>query len=355
MKLTSLTLLLLPVLVAGAIFLAAKSGFSAAVPNNEQPTTNNEMPAAAQAFLAALTPAQKAKTVFPLDSEVRLNWHFTVPWERKGLVFKEMNQEQRRLCLALVQTGLSRGGYAKTLALMEWENVTSDMEGRPRGNDFRNPELYYLALFGDPASGKPWGWRFEGHHLSLNYTSVADQLSVTPHFMGANPGTIPSGERKGERLLAEEEELGRRLVQSLDDSQRRMCVISPKAFPEIVTGVEHVAALPGKAGIPYAALLEDQQELLAVLLKVYFDRMKPEIAEAKWATIQRQGLDNLYFAWAGGLLPGQGHYYRIQGKSFVVEYDNTQNNANHIHTVWREFDGDYGRDLLREHLRINGK
>ncbi|MEK7253841.1 MAG: DUF3500 domain-containing protein [Bacteroidota bacterium] len=314
-----------------------------------------KMLAAAQAFLASLSPEQKTLATFPLDSDERANWHFTVPRDRKGLVFKDMNPEQRRLCLVLVQTGLSQQGFAKSLGIMAWENVVSDHEGRERGNDFRHPEHYFLAIFGEPAADKPWGWRFEGHHLSLNYTSVGDRLSVTPNFMGANPGTATMGDRKGERILPEEEDLARRLVQSLDESQLRMAVISERAFPEIVTGAERIAALGTKQGLPYEAMEPEQQEMLDMLIKVYLSRAKPDIADKKWAKIQAEGLENLHFAWAGGLQPGLGHYYRIHGKSFLIEYDNTQNNANHIHTVWREFSGDFGRDLLREHYEKGHK
>ncbi len=306
------------------------------------------MQLAAQAMLVSLSETQKAEAVFPFDEEERKNWHFTAK-TRKGLIFSKMDEKQRLLFYELLKTGLSDQGFKTAGRIMAWEDILAEMEGRPSGDDYRNPEHYYLAFFGEPGSGKPWGWRLEGHHLSLNYTSVSGQLSVTPNFMGANPATVPEGPHKGKQLLAEEEELGRRFVQSLDESQQRMAIISPTAFPEIVTGTDRIAALGKKEGIPYSALEPEQQELLDMLLKTYLDRMEPEIADKKWTAIQTEGLDNLHFAWAGGLLPGQGHYYRIHGKSFVVEYDNTQNQANHIHTVWREFSGDFGRDLLREH------
>ena len=313
-----------------------------------------EMALAAQVFLTSLSEAQSAEARFDFENDERKNFNF-VPMTRKGLIFSEMNDAQRKLCLALVQTGLSGKGYAQAIGIMSNENILSDLEGRSRGGEYRNPEFYYLAIFGDPASGDPWGWRFEGHHLSLNYTSVDDKLAVAPNFMGANPARVPSGEFTGSRLLPEEEDFGRRFMLSLDESQRRLALISSTAFPEIITGNQRIAALGKKDGIPYAALLEDQQELLDMLVQVYLTRMKPEIAGAKWAAIQHEGMENVYFAWAGGLRPGEGSYYRIHGKSFLIEYDNTQNNANHIHTVWRDFNGDFGRDLLQEHYRHSHK
>jgi hypothetical protein len=316
--------------------------------------TKNEMAVATINFLSSLSESQKKAALFEFKTEERQNFNF-VPMARKGLIFKDMNEAQRQFCLELVKTGLSEKGYFQATGIMSNEDILSDLEGRQRGNDYRNPEHYYLAIFGDPAADEPWGWRFEGHHLSLNYTSVGDKLAVTPNFMGANPARVPSGEFAGGRLLPHEEDLARRFMLSLDEAQQRVALISRTAFPEIITGNQRVAALGKKEGIPYTALLEDQQELLDMLVRVYLTKMKTEVADAKWITIQREGLDNVYFAWAGGLQPGEGHYYRIHGKSFLIEYDNTQNNANHIHTVWRDFNGDFGRDLLQEHYRHSHK
>jgi uncharacterized protein DUF3500 len=307
-----------------------------------------EMLTAAKALLGSLTEEQRHLALFTFDDDGREAWNF-VPMVRKGLVYQKMSIEQRQLCLQLLRTGLSAKGYVQAKGIMGWEKILSDLEGRQPGNNYRNPELYYLAIFGEPAADKPWGWRFEGHHLSLNYTSVTGKLSVTPQFMGTNPAKVPSGEYAGMRLMDEEEDMARRLVLSFDGAQRRMAVISATAFPEIVTGTDRVAALGGKKGLPYEAMLPDQQELLDMLLKVYLGRMPDDVADAKWRTIQREGMAQVFFAWAGSLREGEGHYYRIQGKSFLVEYDNTQNDANHIHTVWRDFNGDFGRDLLREH------
>ncbi len=317
-------------------------------------SSGNDMAQTAREFLSSLSEDQRAQAHFTFENEERKNFNF-LPMTRKGLIFKDMNEAQRQLCLTLLKTGLSDKGYFQATGIMSNEDILSDLEGRERGGEYRNPEFYYLAIFGDPVSADPWGWRFEGHHLSLNYTSVDDRLAVTPNFMGANPARVPSGAYAGSRLLPEEEDLGRRFMQSLDESQQRLALISRTAFPDIVTGNQRTAALGKKEGIPYTALLEEQQELLDRLVKVYLTRMKAEVADEKWLSIQREGLENVYFAWAGGLQPGTGHYYRIHGESFLIEYDNTQNNANHIHTVWRDFNGDFGRDLLQEHYRHSHK
>lgn len=311
------------------------------------------MASAARSFLASLTETQKASLVFDFDDEERKNFNF-VPMNRKGLIFKNLDQKQRALCLKFIKNGLSEKGYLQTVGIMANEAILSNLEGRPEGNDYRHPERYFIAIFGEPGTKKPWGWRFEGHHLSLNYTSVDDNLSVTPLFMGANPAQVPSGKYAGSRLLPEEEDIGRRLALSLDEAQRRYAIISKTAFPEIITGNQRVASLDKKEGIGYEALMEDQKELLEMLIKTYLNRVESDVAAAKWYVIQKE-LSDVYFSWAGGLVPGEGHYYRVHGKSFLIEYDNTQNNANHIHTVWREFNGDFGRDLLQEHYRHSHK
>jgi len=340
--------------VAIIAFIAAGSYFAlngtAVSPVAATSSGNSEMLAAAQAFLTSLTAEQRHLALFDFDDDGREAWNF-VPMVRQGLSYQKMSIEQRQLCLQLVRTGLSAKGYVQAKGIMGWEKILSDMEGRKPGNNYRNPELYYLAIFGEPSAKTPWGWRFEGHHLSLNYTSATGKLSVTPQFMGTNPAKAPSGEYAGLRLMADEEDMARRLVQSFDEAQRRMAVISDAAFPEIITGTDRVAALADKYGLPFEAMLSDQQELLEMLIKVYLGRMPDDVAAKKWYAIQKEGLSQVSFAWAGGLQAGQGHYYRILGKSFLVENDNTQNDANHVHTVWRDFNGDFGQDLLREHYR----
>ena len=311
-------------------------------PSNHQSDADAEMSAAATRFLAALQPDQRKRVQLGFDERERTNWHF-VPRSRMGLPFKGMSPEQRQLAERLVATGLSRSGYDTAFTIIGLETVLAETDG-----PYRDPELYYLTIFGSPGAHQPWGWRFEGHHLSLNFTSSVTALpAATPSFFGSNPN-----ERRREgggvvRVLAPEEDLARELVKSLDPAQRKLAIFSSSAPPDILNG-------PGReispaAGIGYGQLGELQRALLVRLIKVYLDRHRADVAGAEWARIEQAGLGAIRFAWAGGLERGQGHYYRVQGRSFVMEYDNTQNNANHIHTVWRDTDRDFGVDLLREH------
>jgi hypothetical protein len=304
-----------------------------------------EMSEAAQNFLAALTPEQKAKAVYEWKSEERFDWHY-VPKARKGLPFKEMTPPQRPLANALLASGLSQRGYAKAATIMSLEQILYDLEHQ---SPTRDPELYYVTVFGTPAQGA-WGWRVEGHHLSLNFTIQGDEvLSVTPSFFGDNPARIETGPRQGLRVLGAEEDLARKLVKSLNAEQRKAAIISADAPQEIITGNARKANPLEPLGLSTATFSQDQKDMVLALLKEYLFRYRTEIAESDLKKIRDAGEDKLFFAWAGGLEPGQGHYYRLQGPSFLMEYDNTQNNANHIHTVWREFKNDFGEDLLRQH------
>jgi hypothetical protein len=306
------------------------------------------MTAAARDFLASLTPPQRLQASFPFDDAERLNWHF-IPRERRGLPLKQMADQQRLAARRLLQAGLSQRGYLKASTIIELELVLRELGGNP---SVRDPELYYLSVFGTPAGRGPWGWRAEGHHLSLNFTVTGDSLVATaPAFFGANPARVPSGARQGLRALADEEDLARELVTSLDPSQRAAAIIATEAPRDIVTGnLARVDPL-APAGIAVSQLRPDQAARLVRLLDEYLGRMATELAAGRRARLERTDFARVTFAWAGSLEAGRPHYYRIQGPSFLVEYDNTQNEANHIHSVWRDFAGDFGRDLLRDHYR----
>lgn len=309
---------------------------------------NEEMAEAAHNFLMALAPEQRAKAVIAFEDGNRQNWHF-VPRDRKGLSFKEMTIEQRLLAHALLSTGLSHRGYSKAVSIMSLETVLAELE-KGQG-PVRDPELFHVTIFGDPDKDEPWGWRVEGHHLSLNFTSVETQLpSATPSFFGSNPGEVKDGPRKGMRILAAEEDLARELVKSLTPEQRKIAVIMERAPSDILN-------VPGRnnftkpEGLPQSRLTPVQSTLMVRLIGEYLGRHRPDIAAGDWAKIEKAGLGTIHFAWAGGLEAGQGHYYRVQGKTFVLEYDNTQNGANHVHSVWRDAEHDFGEDLLKEHYQ----
>ncbi len=303
---------------------------------------------AAEAFLAALTPAQVQQTRFAFDDDERENWHF-VPRRREGLALKDMTPPQKDLALALLRTGLSERGAAHAEAIIALELVLKEIEG---GAARRDPGLYYTTLFGTPGDDAPWGWRFEGHHLAFNFTVVdGHPVFFAPSFMGANPAEVPRGPQKGLRILAAEDDQGRALAQSLDGAQRRIALIGRRAPFDIVTGNRRRIDPLHPAGLTAAQMNPAQRAQLVTLVKLYVDRWRPEIARETLTKIEAAGVDRIAFAWAGGFEPGEGNYYRIQGPTFLIEFDNTQNNANHIHTVFRDFKGDFGHDALAEHYR----
>ena len=305
-----------------------------------------EMTAAAQKFLAALEPAQRAQAALTLTGAEREKWFF-VPIKREGLPLKAMTAPQQELALTLLRSGLSQRGAARVETIITLENVLREIEKDPVRRD---PTLYYVTIFGEPSVKAPWGWRFEGHHVSLNFTVFdADHVAVTPSFFGTNPAEVRDGPRKGTRVLAEEEDLGLAFVNALDAAQRAVAVLPGKAPNEILTSNQPRVDPLAPAGLPATALTAAQRDQLRALLRLYFTRYRDEIADPALAEATGANLDSLHFVWTGALDRSAGHYYRIQGKTFVVEFDNTQNNANHIHTVWRNFAGDFGRDVLADH------
>ena len=340
-------LLLRPTFMPVKNFLIAMLALSVALPHVAVAhDAAAEMAEAANNLLATLTPDQKAKATFKVEDAERKNWHY-IPRERKGLPFKELTPTQRLLAHALLSSGLSHRGYGKAVSIMSLDDILKELE-QGKG-PVRDPELYFISIFGTPGGKEIWGWRVEGHHLSLNFTT-ADGLvtSSTPSFLGTNPGEVKSGPRAGMRVLGREEDLGFELINSLDEKQRKVAVLLDKVPADILN-------LPGRndwtkhEGLPQSAMTAPQKATLLKLIHEYIDRVRPDLAAEDWAKIEKAGLKKIYFAWAGSLKPGEGHYYRVQGPTFVLELDNTQNNANHVHAVWRDFDHDFGEDLLKEH------
>ncbi len=312
-----------------------------------------EMSHAAQALLAALTPEQKGKAQFSVPDDERKNWHF-IPRARKGLPIKEMRQAQRLLAYALLSSGLSSQGYEKAASIMSLEDVLANLEHG--SGPARDPEMYFVSIFGEPGEAAPWGWRVEGHHLSLNFgcgkQAPADSASevryVTPSFFGTNPGEVREGPRAGFRPLSDEEDLARKLVQSLDEAQRKEAVIMAEA-PKDVLNVPGRNERTAPQGVAAKGMKPEQRAMLSSIIREYLGNHRPAVAAAEMERIEKAGLDTVQFAWAGGMQRGEGHYYRVQGPTFVLEYDNTQNNANHVHALWRDFTNDFGGDALAQH------
>jgi hypothetical protein len=326
----------------------AVSAFAHEVPSKSGQThpASADMIKAANALLEKLPAEQKAKAVFEFGNAERKNWHF-VPRERKGLPLKEMSPEVRKLAMELAKTGLSNDGYKKATLIMSLEPILREMEKDTTGR--RDPDKYFVSIFGTPGTKEPWGWRFEGHHLSLNYSTVSGAApSMTPSFFGSNPGEIREGENKGLRILGKEEDLGRELIQSLTDEQRKIAIIAGQAPSDILS----LPSRPERTkpeGIAWDKLTPAQQTKLKLVIKEQLFRCRSDVAEEEIVRIEKAGLSKIHFAWAGGLERGEPHYYRVQNESFVVEYDNTQGKANHPHSVWRDWDNDFGGDILKQH------
>ena len=320
------------------------------------------MASAGTAFLGALTPEQKQQASFAFGDE-RLHWHFipTEMFPRKGLLVRDMTPAQRKLAHDLLKAGLSQRGYMTATQIMDLENVLNAIEAAQRASGTsaeaaraleRNPEKYFFSIFGTPSTKDTWGWRVEGHHVSLHFTVVNGTLVAgSPTFFGSNPAEVRDGAKKGLRILGAEEDAARALLTALDASQRTKAIIDTKAPGDMVT-MANVDIKPlSPIGLTADAMTAAQRDLLTKLIDVYVGYMAADIAADRTAKLKKAGLEKIAFAWAGETERGKKHYYRIQGPTFLVEYDNTQNDGNHIHSVWRDFDGDFGRDLLREHLR----
>jgi len=299
-------------------------------------------------LLAALPEKSRAQAMKPFEDRDRSDWHYT-PRSRNGISFKDLNPGQREQVHALLKTALSAVGYRKLTNIIELELVLREIE---TFGMMRDPERYHLTVYGTPDRAKRWGWRFEGHHLSLNFTLAGDKMAVdTPSFLGANPATVPRGAKKGFRALADEHDAGWALLESLGEAQRGEAVFEPRTYGDIVTGnKDKVEPLPA-AGIAAAKLDEKQRAALWKLIETYARSFEPGLAEARLERAKQGGIDAIRFGWAGSTKRGGQHYYRVQGPLFLIEYDASQNDGNHIHTVWRDFNGDFGRDLLREHYQ----
>jgi hypothetical protein len=307
-----------------------------------------EMAAAANKFLDSLQPEQRAKAAFDFKGDERANWFF-VPKVRQGLTIKAMTPEQRKNAHALLRAGLSAHGYEKATNIMSLEPVLKELEA-PGGAMVRDWELYYFSIFGKPEAAGTWGWRVEGHHLSANFTIVKGELfSGTPSFLGTNPAEVRKGSRKGLRVLAEDEDLGRALIKALTDEQRKTAIFDTTAPKEVITSNKRKVTPLDTVGLAQPKMTKEQAAQLMNLVKAYVNRLRGDLAEADLKKIGKAGWEKVYFAWAGGTEKGDPHYYRVQGPTFLIEYDNTQNDANHIHAVWRDFDNDFGEDLLRKH------
>jgi uncharacterized protein DUF3500 len=308
------------------------------------------MATAATNFLASLTPEQRQRATFAFDSAERMRWHFVPQFERNGLQVREMTEPQRKLAHELLKTGLSARGYTTYTQIMQLENILKAQENG--SGPTRDPEGYRFSVFGTPSAKGTWGWRVEFHHVSLHFDVVnGTAISSTPSFAGANPAEVKDGPQKGQRTLGTLEDTARALVTALDESQRKVAIFTNVALNDIVTGNALDIKPLSPDGVKASAMTAAQRDLLMKILDAYAGLMTADIAADRMAKVKKAGIENIAFAWAGSTERGQKHYYRVQGPTFLIEFDNTQNDGNHVHSVWRDFQGDFGRDLLREHLK----
>ncbi|WP_119462230.1 DUF3500 domain-containing protein [Rhodospirillaceae bacterium SYSU D60014] len=298
-------------------------------------------------FVEGLSADQRRAALHGFDEDRRRDWHY-VPRRRPGLPLKAMDEAQRERAWALVGTALSETGYRKARGVVDLEAILGELTGEVDRRDRLN---YAVALFGTPGSAEPWSWRVEGHHLSLTFTIVPDEgVAATPTFFGANPNQVPDGHRHaGLRILADEQDLAFALVQGLEAVQREAAVIADRSMGDILTGPGREQSLRTPAGLPLADMSEAQRDGMMHLLGAYVGNMEQAVAGRQWTRIREAGVERLHFAWAGSLAPGRPHYYRIHGPTLVIEYDNTQNGANHAHSVWHDPQDAFGDDLLRRH------
>jgi hypothetical protein len=318
----------------------------------QQRSTVPSMTTAATNFLASLTPEQRQQTTFAFDSAERMRWHFVPQFERNGLQIKAMTEPQRKLAHELLKTGLSARGYDTYTKIMQLESILREVE-QGKGPT-RDPEGYRFSVFGTPSVKGTWGWRAEFHHISLHFDIVnGTAISSTPSFAGANPAEVKDGPQKGQRTLAALEDTARALVSSLDQGQRKTAIFNEVALNDIVTGNALDIKPLSPEGLKASAMTAAQRDQLVKVLDAYAGLMTTEIATDRMAKVKKAGIENIAFAWAGSIERGQKHYYRVQGPTFLIEFDNVQNDGNHVHSIWRDFNGDFGRDLLRDHLKTS--
>ncbi|MDX6281897.1 MAG: hypothetical protein QOH03_2968 [Kribbellaceae bacterium] len=306
---------------------------------------------AAVELLAALSPELREKITAPFDTPDHQVWTY-LPGDRPGVTLGELSADQRRLTMRLLEIALSERGLADARSVMLAEAIRRGLPQAEPGSsvDVGSEQRYYLRVLGDPSGMDPWAWRLNGHHIALHVTFVSGAIGFTPQFFGSEPATVLSGPHEGLRTLAAEQDLGFSFLDSLESGQRELAIVSDTAPSDILTRYDPVADPKVLLrGLPYGELTPEQRQIFSLLLGQYIGRAAGPIGLQTWQDITEQGIERLTFAWAGATRPGGGHYYSIAGPTFLAEYDNTQNDANHIHSVWRDLRNDWGTDLLAAH------
>ena len=313
-----------------------------------------ELVSKANAFIQLLDSGQRVKTFYPFDDGERTRFNFVPLDDRKGISLNELNTRQRTAVMDLLRTCLSDETVKKVNAIMQLDAVLKELEHRKPEDHFRDPGKYFVTIFGIPSTRTIWGWRFEGHHVAFHFSADKNQLVAgTPSFLGSNPAIVLSGDQKGEEVLKDETAQGFALLHALSPDELKKAIIDSVAPREIITGNNRKAMIEHPSGVRYSELSTGNQQLLLRLISLYVHRYTKLFANDLLKKIQGAGLDKLWFTWAGHTehVLGKPYYYRIQGPTIIIEYDNTQNNANHIHTVVRDLTDDFGGDVLLEHYK----
>ena len=313
----------------------------------------SQMTEACSNFLNSLNSDQKAKTVYSyLDGE-RIFWYYP-PLNRHGLSLREMDAKQRQLAYAVMASGLTDKSYEQAKLIIEHEDVLGPLEVEQDKVTFlRDTERYYFTIFGEPGGSDPWGWRVEGHHVCLNYSIWNDKvIAVTPFFFGANPAEVRKGPKNGLRILGDREDLAFELMESLDAGQQSKAIIYDEAPLDILTYNSSKVSLPREEGLPASRMSGTQQEVLMALVTLYVSQVRSDVAQERLDAFKTDGIDGIHLAWAGPVDKSKAHYYRLHGGDFLVEFDNRQDGANHIHSVYRDVENDFASDVLRQHLLL---
>ena len=300
---------------------------------------------AANRFLLSLDDGQRRQALIAFGSANRLDWHY-IPRTRSGLALGEMRADQADAARALFASVLNQRGLELLDGVRLLEGVLREQQG-----SFRDPSRYYVSVFGTPGRF-PWGWRFEGHHLSLNVALPAPgHVAVTPFFTGAHPATVRDGPHRGFRLLGASEDLARQIMAGLTDRQREAAIIANRSFGEIVASPQREQDLGNPRGLLLGEMSGAHRTLVEALMDRFLGTLAPDLLAQQKKRVLEQGLATFRFAWAGSLTPGEAHYFRVHGPVTLIEQDNTQNGANHVHAVWRDLAADFGRDALADHYR----
>ena len=324
--------------------------FLLCIPFNLTAQNNTVDFSSALTVINSLDSTQRAKAVFPFDEMSRYDWHYLPPSliPRKGVCLKDLDSTQKNNVYALLKSFLSDKGFLRTQDIMNNEYYLKELEP---DMIHRIPENYFITFYGSPAKDSVWGWKYSGHHIALNYTIVNNQLALTPIFFGVYPAEIKEGKNKGRRIIKEEEDIGFELINMLTSEQKAKAIFQSKAFSDIVTTNAIQVGPLTPVGIVAKDLTTQQKNIFNKLIVSHLSSMPTKIAEVRMKRIVSEDFNQIRFGWAGSLLMGVPHYYRIQGKTFLIEFDNTTHNANHIHIVWRDFNGDFGVGLLNEHYK----